>query len=111
MSRRATSLPIVICLLALFSTESFAQSVDIAYVVELRDGSSMIGVILDDSPAQLVLGQINGANLTIPRTSVAGMKASPVSLMPEGLWQVLNPQQQRDLMTFLLTEPPAGVAK
>ncbi len=34
------------------------------------------------------------------------MKASALSLMPEGLWQNLNAQQQRDLMTFLLTEPP-----
>jgi hypothetical protein len=32
------------------------------------------------------------------------MKASAVSLMPEGLLQSLDQNQIRDLMTFLLTE-------
>jgi hypothetical protein len=36
------------------------------------------------------------------------MKASAVSLMPAGLLQSLDQNQIRDLMTFLLTEPPAA---
>jgi hypothetical protein len=36
------------------------------------------------------------------------MKALPISLMPAGLWQNLSDQQQRDLMTYLLTEPPGA---
>jgi hypothetical protein len=34
------------------------------------------------------------------------MKASSISLMPEGLLQQLTPQEQKDLLTFLLTAPP-----
>ena len=83
----------------------------IAYLVELKDGTSAGGVLLDDTPENLVLGQMTGANVVIPKTKVASMKASAVSLMPEGLWQVLSTQQQRDLMTFLLTERPTGKAK
>jgi hypothetical protein len=39
------------------------------------------------------------------------MKPSAVSLMPEGLWQNLTAEQQRDLMTYLLTEAPVGVGR
>ncbi|MEO5960337.1 MAG: c-type cytochrome [Opitutaceae bacterium] len=83
----------------------------IAYIVDLKDGSSASGIVLEDTPANVVLGDIGGGKRTIAKSNLAGMKASAVSLMPEGLWQALNAQQQRDLMTFLLTEPPENKAK
>ncbi len=79
----------------------------IAYNVELKDGGSATGVILNETPDKLVLGQVTGASLEIPKNNIAGMKASGVSLMPEGLLKNLTTQQQRDLLTFLLTTPPA----
>ena len=78
----------------------------IAYVVTLNDGSSANGIVLEDTPQAVVLGQVSGANLTIPKNTIAGMKASAVSLMPAGLLQSLDRNQIRDLMTFLLTESP-----
>jgi hypothetical protein len=33
------------------------------------------------------------------------MKASAISIMPEGLLKPFDAQQQKDLMTFLLTTP------
>ena len=83
----------------------------IAYVVELKAGGTASGIVLDDTPDNLVLGQIAGANMVIPKNNIASMKASAVSLMPEGLLQALSAAQRRDLMTFLLTEPPAEKAK
>ena len=83
----------------------------IAYIVELKDGTSASGIVLEDTPQNVVLGQIAGANVVVPKSNIAGLKASAVSLMPEGLWQLLSEPQQRDLMTFLLTEPPAKSAK
>jgi putative heme-binding domain-containing protein len=80
----------------------------IAYLVELKDGTSVGGVLLEDTPQHVVVGQTTGASLTISKEKIAGLKASAVSLMPEGLWQALNAQQQRDLMTFLLTERGAS---
>jgi putative heme-binding domain-containing protein len=79
----------------------------IAYAVTLKDGSVETGVVLRNDQKEVVLGQVTGKNLTIPKEKVAGLKASAVSLMPEGLWKALNGQQQKDLMTFLLTSPPA----
>lgn len=78
----------------------------IAYLIDLKDGTTASGMVLENNGQNVVLGEIGGAKRTIPKTDVVAMKASPVSFMPEGLWQNLNDQQQRDLMTFLLTEPP-----
>src|SRR5205085_423257 len=80
----------------------------IAYNVELKDGTAQTGVILQNNQENLVLGLVNGQTLTIPKPDVAGMKASAVSLMPEGLLKGLTAQQQKDLLTFLLTPPPAA---
>ena len=79
----------------------------LAHVVELKDGTTAGGVILDESPTSIVLADAAGAQRTIARSAIAGMKASAVSLMPPGLWEGLTSQQQRDLMTFLLMEPGA----
>jgi putative heme-binding domain-containing protein len=83
----------------------------INYVVELKDGTSVDGVLVEDTPQELVLGQLAGGNRVISRNNVRTLKASAVSLMPEGLLQSLNLQQQRDLMTYLLTEPSSGNTK
>ena len=76
----------------------------IAYIIDLKSGTTATGMILDDTPDAIVLGDAAGGKQTIARRDIAGLKASAVSLMPEGLWQNLTSQQQRDLMTFLLTE-------
>jgi len=78
----------------------------ISYNVELKDGSVETGVMIKNDQKEVVLGQVTGQNLTIPKEKVAGLKTSAVSLMPEGLLKALNAQQQKDLMTFLLTTPP-----
>ena len=83
----------------------------IAYLIDLKDGSTVNGMIMDDTAESIVVGDVAGTKRTIAKSTIAGMKASAVSLMPEGLLKNLSAQQQKDLMTFLLTEPPAGLAK
>ena len=75
----------------------------IAYNVTLTSGEMETGVLLKNNRDEVVLGQATGKELTIPRGKVASMKASTVSVMPEGLLKGLDAQQQKDLMTFLLT--------
>ena len=77
----------------------------LAYVIELKDGTAAGGVILEESAERIVVADASGATRPIARGAIAAMKASAVSLMPPGLWQNLTTQQQKDLMTFLLTEP------
>jgi putative heme-binding domain-containing protein len=78
----------------------------IAYNVTLTDGEVETGMLLKNNREEVVLGQASGQNLTIPKDKVASMKASAVSVMPEGLLKGLDEQQQKDLMTFLLTVQP-----
>ena len=82
----------------------------LGYNVELKSGEVESGVLLKSDRTQVVLGQASGQRLTIPKDKVAGMKASAVSIMPEGLLKSLDPQQQKDLLSFLLT-PPAKETK
>ncbi|HEX3800601.1 MAG TPA: heme-binding protein [Verrucomicrobiae bacterium] len=75
----------------------------IAYNIQLTDGDTATGVIIQQTADTITLGQATGENLNIPRTRITNMKASPLSLMPEGLLNSLSAQQQKDLLTFLLT--------
>ena len=77
----------------------------LAYNIEFTDGNRTTGVIVQDTGTQVILGQANGESLTFEKSKIARMEASRVSLMPEGLLKTLNSQQQKDLMTFLLTSP------
>jgi putative heme-binding domain-containing protein len=83
----------------------------IAYNVELTDGSVETGVLLGNNREEVVLGQTTGQTLRIAKAKVASMKASAISVMPEGLLLALDAQQQKDLMTFLLTPAPAKQVK
>jgi putative heme-binding domain-containing protein len=76
----------------------------IAYNVTLTDGEVETGMLLKNNREEVVLGQASGQSLAIPKAKVASMKASAVSVMPEGLLKGLDTQQQKDLMTFLLTK-------
>jgi putative heme-binding domain-containing protein len=78
----------------------------LAYNVELADGTVETGVIVSDTPEKLVIGQVTGQSIEIPRNKIVRAKPSAVSLMPEGLLKGLSAGQQRDLLTFLLTSPP-----
>lgn len=80
----------------------------IAYLITLKDGTAVGGMILTDTPDHLVVTDAAGENKTVLRSTIAKVTPSAVSLMPEGLWSALNDTQQRDLMTYLLTEPPAA---
>jgi len=77
----------------------------LAYNLELRDGGAANGVLLEDTPEKIVLGQVTGQALIIQKNQITSMKASSVSLMPEGLLKGLSPQQQKDLLTYLLMQP------
>lgn len=75
----------------------------IAYMVSLKDGGQALGVVLEESAQLLTLGQVNGVDLAIPQTQVERRDAMSVSLMPAGLLNALSQDEQRDVMTFLLT--------
>jgi putative membrane-bound dehydrogenase-like protein len=71
------------------------------YDVELKDGRSLTGILTSESANSLVLGMAGGAKETILRSDIATLRASPLSLMPEGLEAVLQPQDIADVIAFI----------
>ena len=77
----------------------------VGYVVTLRDGTSAVGTRLAETEAELQIAQPGGAVAKLKKSDITKTEPMTVSLMPAGLDKTLTPEELRDLMTFLLTEP------
>ncbi|MEZ6151985.1 MAG: ThuA domain-containing protein [Pirellulaceae bacterium] len=73
--------------------------------VLLKDGRILIGAFRTDGD-KLLIGDKDGRLHTVAQGDVAELRHSPLSIMPEGIPQKLGTERMRDLLTFLLTEPP-----
>jgi putative heme-binding domain-containing protein len=73
-----------------------------ARLVQTADGRALTGLVVEDSPARLVL-KVAGAKLeTIAKADIERMRTSEQSLMPEGLEKQMTDKEFRDLLTYLL---------
>lgn len=77
----------------------------IASIVLLTDGRILTGTIRTDNNKLLVSGR-DGKVDSVSQADVEELRHSAVSIMPEGMLQKLGPDRIRDLLTYLLTEPP-----
>jgi putative heme-binding domain-containing protein len=78
--------------------------VDAAYFLTsltLKDGRVLSGVVGNQSERTLLLKSI-GQETLIDKAEIQARQSLPVSLMPEGLLQALTPEQQRDLLAYLM---------
>ncbi|MBA4149228.1 MAG: ThuA domain-containing protein [Verrucomicrobia bacterium] len=82
----------------------------ISFNIELTDGESISGVPLGGSDIELVLADAAGRLTKIPKSQVASMKPSTISLMPEGLMDGLSEQERKDLLTYMMMPPPLAPA-
>ena len=73
----------------------------IAYIVELKDGSSLSGMITEETAGSIKLRRLGAPEETILRQNIAKLTSSAVSLMPEGLESAIAQQEMADLITFL----------
>ena len=73
----------------------------IAYVIDLKDGSSLSGMITEETAGSIKLKRIGAAEETILRQNIAKLTSSAISLMPEGLESTLPPQDMADLLAYL----------
>ncbi|HEY2951987.1 MAG TPA: ThuA domain-containing protein [Verrucomicrobiae bacterium] len=78
----------------------------VAYSVQLRDGSDLTGFVRTQTGDSLRVVGSDGKEQLVRRDDVSELRPSAVSLMPAGLLEGLKDGQVRDLMTFLLNEPP-----
>ncbi|MDF1862271.1 MAG: c-type cytochrome [Verrucomicrobiales bacterium] len=71
------------------------------YVFDLQDGTSLSGIILQESPEEVTVRMPGGIDKSFPRTAVQSMKGLGQSLMPEGLEATLSVQEMADLLAYL----------
>jgi putative membrane-bound dehydrogenase-like protein len=86
----------------------------ITYVVETKDGRTIVGVIAEESPTQLILRDVNANEFKLDPKNVESKEKTNKSIMPEDLIQYLQEDDLLDLVEYLFslkspTISPAGV--
>jgi putative membrane-bound dehydrogenase-like protein len=78
------------------------------YELETNDARSLAGMIAEESAAALTLKNATGDTDVIGRDRIASVRATGLSLMPEGLGDGMSHQALADLVTFVAEARPEG---
>jgi putative heme-binding domain-containing protein len=98
-------------LLAIIDPNAAVEPRFLAYNIDTKDDRSLIGVISAETATSLTLSQPGGIQEKILRSDITGIKATGLSLMPEGFEQAITVQELADLIAYLRTAPaPFGSA-
>ncbi|MBL9138015.1 MAG: HEAT repeat domain-containing protein [Verrucomicrobiales bacterium] len=73
----------------------------VAYELELEDGSNLSGLIPAETATGLTLVAGGGVQTSVLRNKVRELRASSLSLMPEGLEQGIDMKGMADLLAFV----------
>jgi putative heme-binding domain-containing protein len=71
------------------------------YSVTKKSGDELSGIILNETGNSILLMTATGEEHNILRSDISAIRASALSLMPEGFEQLLNPAQVADLLAFV----------
>ena len=71
-----------------------------------KDGRTLNGFVSDKDGAVVVIRGLDGQDVSIPRSEVRDLRASPASIMPEGLLTGLSDQELRDFFAYLRIPQP-----
>ena len=71
------------------------------YVFEIENGTTLTGIIHEETPEEVTVRMPGGIDQTFPRKQVKSMKGLGQSLMPEGLETTLSVQEMADLLAYL----------
>ena len=72
-----------------------------AFLVRLKSGSTLAGMIADETANGFTLRGVDGKPQTILRADIAELKAAGRSLMPEGLESGLSLDEMANLLAFI----------
>src|SRR5215468_8563434 len=70
------------------------------YVLTMKDGRIFDGILANETPGAITLRNADG-DVTILRKNIAELRASSLSLMPDGMEKTLTKQQVADLIAYL----------
>lgn len=69
-----------------------------------KDGRTISGIMVAETPAAVTLREPLAVEETIQRDQIQSIEASKLSLMPQGLEKVIPPQDMADLLAYLRGE-------
>jgi putative membrane-bound dehydrogenase-like protein len=78
----------------------------VAYEIETKDGRALSGIVKDETASSLTLIQAGGIKETVLRSAINEIRASRISLMPEGLEESFSPQDLADLIAWIKHAQP-----
>jgi putative heme-binding domain-containing protein len=78
----------------------------VTYQVATKDGEVTQGFIRSQGEDAVQLFDVNGKETRIPRADIESLHPTELSLMPAGLLEGRKTNDVRDILTFLLWEPP-----
>ncbi|MCC7087481.1 MAG: ThuA domain-containing protein [Pirellulales bacterium] len=85
---------------------SFAINPDfVSHNISLVDGRSLTGTLTNQGN-EIVVTDTNARQTMLTRADIESIHPSALSIMPQGLPKQIGPENFRDLLTFLLVEPP-----
>ncbi|TDE12157.1 dehydrogenase [Dyadobacter psychrotolerans] len=101
LSSLGTSSPVeTIIRSVIYPNLSIKEGYDMKRVVK-KDGSEMMGYLVSDGSADIVMRDVTGKEVSISKSQVQLMEKVPGSLMPPGLTAGLDKQEFIDLIGFL----------
>ena len=86
------------------------DAADYLSIFELKDSRALSGIVGAQSERPLTLRAV-GQGGVIDGQDIKARKIMPISLMPEGLLQAFTPEQQRDLLAYLMGNSQVPLAK
>jgi putative membrane-bound dehydrogenase-like protein len=75
------------------------------YLVQTKDDRDLTGVIASETANGVTLRMANGVEEIIPRDRIRELRATTLSLMPEGLEKTMSVQDLADLLSFVQGPP------
>ncbi|MDP3467924.1 MAG: c-type cytochrome [Daejeonella sp.] len=76
--------------------------------VEMKDGSSLIGIISSRTPTEIELKFPGGLNQKILTNNIKTIRMIPESMMPEGLHEAMTAQELADIIQYMATLKKKG---
>jgi putative membrane-bound dehydrogenase-like protein len=78
----------------------------VTFIIQTTDGRTLTGIVAGQDKRTVSLRDQEGRLTRLSRDKIEDMRASPVSIMPEGQLSALKDQQVRDLFAYLKSKPP-----
>lgn len=84
----------------IYPTQSIKEGFELQRVAR-TDGSEIMGYLVADKPSEIVMRDVTGHEIAIPKGNIKTREKIPGSLMPPGLTASLDKQEFIDLVNFL----------